>query len=521
MNKIKKILIGIICVVIMLPSMVWAANDEPLESGNVIVGSTDVKSCEAGQEKVKVNIPLINNERFEVRNVVVAPVQNESSDVYPFTTGKTNIYDGPKSIAQGKTKIFEFTFAVRNDVTTKNYPVKFDVTYTKNTGTAEAPVERDVHLTKTIFFKVTGSKVEPTGDPAPVETDLPVDEGDTGISDLGSDDGSMDVSDDGSVEDEESKTGTPRVIIDGFRTEPEVVNAGDTFKLILKVRNTSKKTAINNLELNLQGTSQSDDLSDSESDTSTAETSSDAFMPVKGSSTLYVDSIGVDKTEEISIDLTAKADLGQKPYTVSVAMKYEDGSANPFDSTSSISIPVKQKARLEVSAMAVDPAEIALEEEGSITFSINNLGRTKLYNVRARAEAESVTASDAFVGNIDSGSSGDVELLVTGMQETADEGEVTIIITYEDQDGNEDSYKTSCTLLVSSTMLGDEGVMLGEGLLAEDMEEEGNNLNIWLIHGIAVLVIAAVVVVIIIMMKRKHKKEEDFADEIFGSDTDE
>jgi hypothetical protein len=290
--------------------------------------------------------------------------------------------------------------------------------------------------------------------------------------------------------------------------------------LFLKVRNTSKKTAINNLELNLQGTSQSEDMSDNESDSSGTETSSDAFMPVKGSSTLYVDSIGADKTKEISIDLTARADLGQRPYTISVAMKYEDSSANPFEGASSISIPVKQKARLEVSAVLAEPESIMLEEEGSITFSINNLGRTKLYNVRARAEADSISGTDAFMGNIDSGASGDVELLVTGMQETSDAGEVNIIITYEDQEGKEETYKTSCNLFVSGEMSESVDGMLGGTLLEEELEEPGG-VNIWVLLGIGAVLVVAAGVVIIVIIKRKHKKEEDFADEIFGSDTDE
>ena len=64
-------------------------------------------------------------------------------------------------------------------------------------------------------------------------------------------------------------------------------------------------------------------------------------------------------------------------------MKYEDGNAAQVEAASSLSIPVKQDARFEMSDFEITPATIAAGEEANITSSLYNLGRVKLYNVKA------------------------------------------------------------------------------------------------------------------------------------------
>ena len=53
-----------------------------------------------------------------------------------------------------------------------------------------------------------------------------------------------------------------------------------------------------------------------------------------GSSAIWLEKIGAGKTADISIDLNAKADLLQKPYSIDVSMKYEDDGNAQIDSFS-------------------------------------------------------------------------------------------------------------------------------------------------------------------------------------------
>ena len=78
-------------------------------------------------------------------------------------------------------------------------------------------------------------------------------------------------------------------------------------------------------------------------------------MPASGSSSIYLDGIPAGGTKDISIDLNARADLVQKPYSIAMSMKYEDGNATQFESASSLAIPVKQAARFELSDIEVAP----------------------------------------------------------------------------------------------------------------------------------------------------------------------
>ena len=50
----------------------------------------------------------------------------------------------------------------------------------------------------------------------------------------------------------ETDQSVPRVIVTGFDTEPAQVKAGSDFKLIIHLKNTSKKTAVSNMLFDLQ-----------------------------------------------------------------------------------------------------------------------------------------------------------------------------------------------------------------------------------------------------------------------------
>ena len=105
-----------------------------------------------------------------------------------------------------------------------------------------------------------------------------------------------------------------------FTTTPEEVYAGDTFKLTLNLKNTSKETAVSNMLFDIQGTQEGTDANNTYA----------AFLPTAGSSTIFVEKIAPNATKSISIELKSKADLAQKPYVVTVNMEYEDSKANSF-----------------------------------------------------------------------------------------------------------------------------------------------------------------------------------------------
>ena len=528
MRKINNILVGILCLMMLMPTVVLAANNnKPEDWGDVrIDNEAIIKPGKAGKE-VKFTLPIVNLGTTSAVNVIVSPVRDSDPAVYPFTTTKANEYTEYGNIeAKGtvdangvrKDRVEkEMTFNVRKDVLTKDYALQFNIEY-------YIDGVQKVSLTRKVFIEIKGP--DPTATPKPTKTPKPKatpteapdpddnDPGDPGDNES-YDPGDTSSPGGGSDDGEEKKTGTPRVIVEGFRTEPKVVNAGSSFKLILEIRNTSKKTTVNNMEINLQAA----DAADNTSEDGGVGSASDTFLPDKGSNTLYVDTIAADSTKEISIDLTARADLQQQPYSIGIAMKYEDSKAEQFDASSEISIPVNQKARFELSQVEVSPENLEVGGEGNVTFSIYNLGRTKLYNVKVQLVDDTIADGEAFVGNLEAGATGEVDLMVTGAAETTDDGTVEIQITYEDKEGNANNYQGSCTIFVVPAT--DQGMMPPDEAMMMPEEDASGGLGILAKIGIGVGVVAAVAAGIFVIIKHKRKKEEDFADEFLGSDKDE
>ena len=128
--------------------------------------------------------------------------------------------------------------------------------------------------------------------------------------------------------------------------------------------------------------------------------------------------IAANGTADISIKLSAKSDLLQKPYSIELSMIYEDANASQIEASSSLSIPVKQEARFEFSDFEINPESIEVGEEANVMCSLYNLGRVKLYNVKAIFEGSCIKKEEVFLGNVDSGATAQIDAMLEGEQET-------------------------------------------------------------------------------------------------------
>ena len=59
-----------------------------------------------------------------------------------------------------------------------------------------------------------------------------------------------------------------------------------------------------------------------------------------------------------------------------------------------------------------------------------------MYNVKARFEGKMIESDEQFIGNLDSGAIGQIDAIVTAKEETMDNTECKLILTYEDDAGN-------------------------------------------------------------------------------------
>lgn len=420
-------------------------------------------------KEVAVTLPIINLGTENITNIVVAPVTSNTIKEWPFQLDKSSyaqIIDvlpasTNKEIAMINRREVSYVFKTREDVLSGYYKLDFSLTYTINGAIETATLSTYVN---TVGAPGSGSIDQTSGEDA-------------------------------------TKTSTPRIIVTGFETNPAVVYAGSTFTLNIHVKNTSQRTAVSNVEFDLEAAVEGKDENATYS----------AFLPTSGSNTVYIDKIPQGGKADLSIEMTAKADLSQKPYVLNIKMKYEDEKYNPYDSTASVSIPVNQISKFESSSPEITPSEIYVGEQSNVMFSIYNTGKTTLYNTKVSFKGDSVEGGDTFVGKIESGATGNVDAMLTGKAATMDDGTIIATISYEDASGNVTTEEKEITLLVSE---GFEDPGMGEMPVPE--EEAKNYTGIIVLSVIAVIIILVIIVIVIKKKKKKQKEAKELADDLLG-----
>lgn len=424
-------------------------------------------------QKVSIVLPVINFGTEELNNLIIEPKTSTLVTEWPFEPDMTSYLqtepyipgNQTKDAAMANRREFTFVFTARSDVMTGYYPLVFNVWYTKAGVRSEEPAEL------TVYVKTVGKP------------------------------GSGIIGGSG----QETSGAKPRIVVTGFETEPSTVYAGDTFTLTIHVKNTAKDAAVTNVLFDMQAAQEGEDKTNTYS----------AFLPTSGSSSVYMDRIGADTAADIVIEMTAKADLAQKPYVLDVNMKYDAGTMFDLTDKASVSIPISQESRFDTSIPEVVPADITVGSQSNVMFSIYNTGKTTLYNVQVKFRADSVDEASAFVGNLQSGATGNVDVMLTGISPTMDDGTVTMEISYEDDAGNVTTAEKTISLFVTEEVIDD--MMMGEDMMGGDMmAEEQDGSGKGLIIGIvaAVIVVAAAGIVIFLRIRKKKKAAALLAGEL-------
>jgi hypothetical protein len=420
-------------------------------------------------EQTFVVLSLINLGKNDITDVVVTPTVSNDKTKWPFNIEQA--YDAQciqiiqasdtTEEAYNKRMDIGWYFTVRSDVLTGCYPLTFHATYYQN----GAFVETDI----TTYINIKGSNPD-----------------------------KLLIKDD----DDDKETYNPRIIVTGYKTEPEEVYAGSVFELTVSVKNTSSEVAVENVLFNLEATVEGTDSASSYS----------AFLPTSGSNAVYVDRIGAGQTYEMSIEMEAKSDLAQKPYVLTVNMKYDVDEQQNLSDTAHVSIPIKQESKLETGSAEVLPESIAVGEQSNVMFSVFNTGKTTLYNVKVTFESDTVDEAMTYLGNISSGSTGNVDAMVTGIApDETGEGIVTAVITYEDESGNESRFEKEISLSVYEESYEDNY----EDYYPDDYyeETESSGISVGVIVGIIVAVVVIIIIVVIVIKKKKDKKKDLIDDE--------
>lgn len=431
------------------------------------VGGNWVTPVANAGQPVSIVLPIVNMGKTNVTKAVVTPVLSTDTATWPFEITQSGysqtIEDLPGTDTgmsdMDRRRELTWNLQTRSDVGNGYQKISFNVRYFASDGSSQT-------TTLDTYIQTSGT---------------------AGVS-------------------ADGKASTPRVIVTGFETNPEVVHAGDSFMLTLHLKNTSTATSVNNMLFEFDAAVEGKD----------SETTYESFLPTAGSNTIFVDKMAKNGTRDIQIEMEARSDLAQKPYAIDVNMSYEDEHVNAYTNKASVSIPVKQEARIDMSQPEVTPSSIDVGSEANVMFSIYNLGKTKLYNVSVKTDSEFFSGGDCFVGNLDSGATGSVDMYLTGEAATTDDGTVKLQITYEDETGAPTTVEKEISLFVTEPVY-DDGMNDDTAMPDGDT---GNGMGIGgKIAVVVVILIAAGVAGAVIVMKRKKKKEQqNLEDDIMDLD---
>lgn len=447
---------------------------------------------------------VANNSDQTLKNIKVEPILKKNTDKWPFKTEYQSYEASIPELNAGDSGSVKFNFTQRDDAGDKTYRLTFAVTAENESG--EKVYDDKVTYSVNTSAKPESQKEDSKSDNSGQSAGGSNDGGNIDAYAGGVDNGDAVYSGGGGGE-ASGNGSVPRVIVTGFTTNPADVKAGSDFTLTLHLKNTSKSSRVGNMLFELEAPTEGSD----------EQTTAPAFLPSSGSNSIYLDGIAANGTADISIDLNAKADLVQKPYSINVSMKYEDANASQIEASSSISIPVKQDARFEFSEFEITPESIAIGEEANVSCNLYNLGRIKLYNAKAIFEGEDIKKNETFLGNLEPGSSTSIDVMLEGIQATQGDGQVKMTLSYEDESGTVSTTEQTFNLTVTEAT-DDAGV--------DEMPEENAAGGLPIVPIILViLIIAGIVAAVVIKKKKKSQKlaeeEEDLLDELDGPSEDE
>lgn len=264
------------------------------------------------------------------------------------------------------------------------------------------------------------------------------------------------------------QTATPHIIISKYTYGGESVQAGKKFDLSIEFRNTSKSLAVENILMSVE--------------------TEEGLTITNSSNTFFFENLGAGAVHSQKIPMKAlNMDKSSSPScTVSFTYEYVDGDQR-LEKTAQerIAIPVTEPDRFELEAPK-DLTPAVAGQEYTLSVPYNNKGKGTVYNLEAYVEGDMTTLSPKQnLGNIDSGRSGSIDLILTPQE--AGDHTFKAVIAWENTAGEEVKKSFELTLPVQENI-----PAAPEGGEMMPMEEETPSIPWgWLTAGLIVLAAAA------------------------------
>lgn len=281
----------------------------------------------------------------------------------------------------------------------------------------------------------------------------------------------------------------PKVMVTDYKVKEKEITAGGEFELSLTLYNTAKKN-IKNMKV-------------------TVLSEAGELLPAKGAGTDYVEQLDAQTEETLTFQMKAAEGLEEKSYKLMVKLAYEDNYGSSYTVEDAIYLPIRLEQRYSLTGVVIN-GDFTLGEELEITGMVNNLGKGTLYNVTVKTSGENISEMESYIGNIEPGKSGNVDMLVTAQHLSEGTQRMNYItVVYEDSQGNKQEKQEKLEQLLNPD--NDITAPVYENL--ETVKEEEKNTGagkLILGVGIVVIVIAMVSLLGYRKWKRKKRIREEF-----------
>lgn len=426
--------------------------------------------------KAMIAIPILCNE--ELKNQMLrASVKFPEEKKLPFL--KKNYVKNikiDKMIPKGKEKevliyyvIFEME--LKKDRINGSYPV---VIALEGTTSSNDLIKKDIKLYVTIADGKLEIMDQPQGNSIPNEeteqTPNPPEE-DSFIPDVEQ------------TEKKEEPVFAPKVVVKSCTFSEKEIQAGQEFSVEITLLNTSKKQAAKNMTAMISG-------------------QGEFFQLLDQTDTRYIEKVAAGKTTVLTYHYRVYPSAPQAQYGLELVLDYagEDGTA--YNLTGKVNVSVIQPVKIEFDAPAF-AEKLPVADVVNAEMQVMNLGRSKIYHVRAKLEADGLRPEGTiFMGDIEPGTTmeGSTSVVIEGLKagdSSYGKTEGKVILYYEDELGREyQEEKPVHTEIISP-------------FTEEESEEENQQMQWWVIMAVIVTVICMTGGIFVMNWWKKRKREDE------------
>ena len=281
---------------------------------------------------------------------------------------------------------------------------------------------------------------------------------------------------------EDLPTFAPKVIVESYKFSKDEILSGDEITAQITLLNTSKENTVKNMTVAV-----------------TADTES--FTLLSQSDSVYIEKIAPQEKTTISFSYRVNAKTAAGQYDLELAMDYADGDGNTYSTSGKAKITVQQSSEMQFDELSF-PSEVVVADVVEAKVQAMNLGRSKIYNVRAEIAADGLKPQGTiFIGDMEAGTAatGSTQVSVSSLSGSKLYGntEGTVTYYYEDESGKEYTEEVTFITTIKSPF--------------SDQKEETtpDNTNQWWVIMAVILGCIAVAAGVIIVRKIHLKKQDE------------